>query len=403
MKKILIWRLFILVLVLPVALGLMVNCSEDSDDGAGPGDGYKNPPAVLMGTWHLFGLIDVLTNSTFDASIIGMSVNMRMEDGVCRYTTYIDLDVDDTGIIRWRTVDDVEYMSVESDSLESDSTMETPEMEVVSYNNHLINMIGLFEDELNEDYMMHWLMAKGPGFYGMVAESGMLSPPIGGAMVTLEDNDGELASVSTDEYGIYSFPDIEPGEYTVIASNDGFETQSHIDVAQETDPCVYNFFLWPVHGEEFRLVLSWGENPQDLDCHLYTPEIEESTYHVYWNFRGDEETPPYATLDTNVTEGSGPETVTIYDVFDGTYVYFVYNYSEIPELAGSGATVRVYNETGQLYELVVPQPEAGEEGYLFWDVLRIVDGSIIIHNDIVAGNPGAGLYSIDNHEEVIPK
>ncbi len=531
------------------------------------GGSYSTPPAIIMGTWHLFGLIDVQSQSAFDAVGSGMSVHLEMEGDVCRYTSYVNLEVDDTGTIRWRTQNDIEYMEIESDSVATDTTMEILLLEVVSYDSHLFNMIGEFEEELDDGVLMHWLMAKGPGIYGMVAESGILTPPIEDALIILEDSDQEFASVNTDEYGVYSFPDIEPGEYTVLTSDDDYEQQSQLLVSSETDPTMYNFFLTPVDdggggdpigtvygtvtdydtalpvagaliysetgqntqtdnngeysflvnsgnrqfvvsamgyqtyvttvdviaetstqadfvltqgttgtgtiegmvtdsqtgyglenvlvqvgglsvytdsfgeytltdidagynvvsvtlegyypqtneiivpegetvvlnftmspellGSELRFVLSWGAEPRDLDSHLKTPEIEGSFYHVYFGNSGIQEYPPYATLDTDDTDGFGPETITLYDVFTGTYHYYIHKWSGVGDLAGCGAIVRVYDETGQIYELTAPQPQAGEEGYEYWDVLQIVNESIILTNDIVELEPGPEYLNID--------
>jgi len=573
MKKELGWRLFILVLVLPVALGLMINCSEESDDSTGPGDGeYTNPPASIMGTWHLFGLIEVQTGNAFDGTEANLSVYMRMVDDICRYTSYENLEAVDNGTVHWTTQDNVEYMIIESDSMETDTTMQEMEFEVVSHDDHLINMIGVFEDDLDEDIVTHWLMANGGGFYGFVAESGMLSPPIEGATVTLEDMDGEFVTVDTDEYGVYSFPDYQSGDFYLLASYTDFETQSRTVMGNDTEPVMQNFYLIPsdgggggedplgtvygtvtdystgspilgaviycetgqytvtdsngeytldvysgtrdfvvsaagyqtfvttvdviaessteasfeltagvagvgtlegyvtdsqtgyglesvlvqmddysvytdsygyysfmdvdagyhvvsvvltgyytqineiivpagetvqlnftmspeLTGGELRLVLSWGAEPHDLDSHLLVPvEGQEYPDHVYFGDRGYSDQPPYAQLDVDDVSGYGPETITIFSLYPGTYYYYIYKYSGEGDIAGCGAVVRVYDETGQIYELNVPQPQVGEEGYRYWDVLQIVDGSIVITNDILIAAPGPEFYNFDDQQ-----
>ena len=66
-----------------------------------------------------------------------------------------------------------------------------------------------------------------------------------------------------------------------------------------------------------RLTLTWGENPRDLDSHLWTPSIEGSPYHVYFGSKGSENSRPYAQLDVDDVSSYGPENITIKRLFNG--------------------------------------------------------------------------------------
>ncbi len=70
---------------------------------------------------------------------------------------------------------------------------------------------------------------------------------------------------------------------------------------------------------QMRFVINWGADPRDLDSHLNTPEIEGNTHHIYYSNPGSATTAPYAALDHDYTQGYGPETMTIYNFFSGTY------------------------------------------------------------------------------------
>ena len=145
----------------------------------------------------------------------------------------------------------------------------------------------------------------------------------------------------------------------------------------------YNFSMTPalaVHG--IRFVVNWGATPLDLDAHLKTPAIGGLDYHVsYVNPYPNHEypaDPPYASLDHDVTEGYGPETVTIYHPQTGTYRFFVHNYKEeqgnTGELAGCGAVCQVYVNDGVNDNLVktyiVPTSGTGD----YWNICT-VDGA----------------------------
>ena len=92
-----------------------------------------------------------------------------------------------------------------------------------------------------------------------------------------------------------------------------------------------------------RFVLNWGANPYDLDSHLLTPYTNSfffsGPHHVYFANRGSTNSPPFANLDVDVTFGFGPETITITSFTNGTYDYYIYNFSQDAPIAGSGATV----------------------------------------------------------------
>ena len=75
---------------------------------------------------------------------------------------------------------------------------------------------------------------------------------------------------------------------------------------------------------EIRMVLNWGENPHDLDSHLKTPQINGQEYHIMYSNRGSSESIPFVTLDVDDTNGYGPETITIKQAYDGTYLYYIY-------------------------------------------------------------------------------
>lgn len=71
----------------------------------------------------------------------------------------------------------------------------------------------------------------------------------------------------------------------------------------------------PVKSGQLRIVLTWGETPRDLDSHLDTP----SGCHLFY---GRKQCRGEASLDTDVTDSFGPETINIAKLMPGVYKYF---------------------------------------------------------------------------------
>lgn len=104
------------------------------------------------------------------------------------------------------------------------------------------------------------------------------------------------------------------------------------------------------------ITLTWGSTPEDLDSHLEIPASGgNSSGHVYWSYKGSSSGYPYAILDTDDTNGYGPEVVTIFRKLEGTYTYFVHNFDgeSYGPIAQSSAKVQLI-AAGNLYNFNVP-------------------------------------------------
>jgi len=112
----------------------------------------------------------------------------------------------------------------------------------------------------------------------------------------------------------------------------------------------------------FSVKLEWGELPSDLDSHLLIPatwDPDNTTYELYFGNEGSLSSDPYTELDTDDTDSFGPEIISGFRFYQGTYTYFVHNWSgqDAHPLVDSGAVVtleiagqshvyRVANATG---------------------------------------------------------
>jgi len=154
-------------------------------------------------------------------------------------------------------------------------------------------------------------------------------------------------STGTSSDGSYSFNGIPPGTYGIVATKLGYypSVQVNATVISEATTTDVNLVLSSIltSTDEYRIILTWGENPRDLDSYLWIPNGE---YCCYYNKNVSD-----ANLDVDDVSSYGPETITT-----------------------SGAKVEVYNDSGKIrtYE-VNPNASCGEVGW-YWNVFEL-DGS----------------------------
>jgi hypothetical protein len=255
----------------------------------------------------------------------------------------------------------------------------------------------------------HSIVVEYDGFFGLprtasapviftldpgASASGMVSDasgglPISGASVKAIRDGNTLATESTDASGNYAFPELPPGVYTFEAMASGFLRSSQDNVQLVVDQNTeVNFSLSTLLSfGEVRLVLTWGEQPEDLDAHLWLPP--ETPFQVSFGRKGSLDTCPFAELDTDDTSSFGPETFTISERFEGTYQYAVFNFSDSPELTDSQAQVQVFDPSGLLTTFNVPTDGAGR----WWNVLTIdgATGAITEINELSDADPSPYL------------
>jgi uncharacterized protein YfaP (DUF2135 family) len=120
--------------------------------------------------------------------------------------------------------------------------------------------------------------------------------------------------------------DIAPGEYTVKGNVEGF-TPGEIQVKViEGKIAEADLFLSPQFEENeiARIILTWGDQPRDLDAYLVNME---EAIQINWAQRVMKRgTAVEAELDVDARYGKGPETITIYKGAKGTYKFHVILY-----------------------------------------------------------------------------
>ncbi len=112
---------------------------------------------------------------------------------------------------------------------------------------------------------------------------------------------------------------------TIISTASGYSdyTNNHVIVLANQDNILDIAMNGTIAAGQMRFVLTWDDNPSDLDSHMETPPIDGTAYHVYYSSKGDSTGPPYIRLDVDDVTGYGPETITVYDMVDGTYYYYI--------------------------------------------------------------------------------
>jgi len=205
---------------------------------------------------------------------------------------------------------------------------------------------------------------------GRVVNENMVA--VKGARVTFRSfrsNGGYVTSgeTSTPENGTFRVPVDANADIEFWAEKSGVESAHRFEHACEHngEMSVGDLVLGlGGGGSVIGITLTWGDEPRDLDSHLTVP-ISGGWEHLYYSHRSGSG----ASLDTDDTDGYGPEIFTIEDIQDGVYRYSVHQYSGSGSFPTSGARVSVVGG-GVSYRLFTP-PASGAQGDD--DVWRVFD------------------------------
>ena len=205
--------------------------------------------------------------------------------------------------------------------------------------------------------------------------------PLSGVNVLAIDYMKDSQIEITDETGIFIFP-VEIGEYTIGFSKEGFiGTTSKIRMGADETPREVIAALSP-EIKEFRIVLTWGSRPRDLDAHLSGPDPDGGDFHIW--YRNKYPIGGKDFLDRDDTDKYGPETITIYKPAVGNYYYSVYDYTNKEKkrskyLSRSNAEVKVYGQNKLLASFEVPVNMKGN----CWHVFEINESHEIVPINVV--------------------
>lgn len=213
----------------------------------------------------------------------------------------------------------------------------------------------------------------------------------------------EFTGTSADD-GLLALTGVFTGEARCTAAAAGVTIPMNLTIGATTTGTVVA--TPPPTVGSFRVVLTWGEDPRDLDSHLTGPIAGGSDrFHVYYADQSYED----HNLDVDDVTSFGPETITIVPAgVNGMYRYSVHNYTDrtSPSTAGgriadSGATVRLYDADG-LIRTYTPPPATGANGGTNANTWRVFDLTINGSNvSIVGAEPnGLGYFLADSPDDM---
>jgi len=188
-----------------------------------------------------------------------------------------------------------------------------------------------------------------------------------------------VATAISSATGAYTFSALAAGTYTVTASKTGFANTSITVTVSGGATTTANPVLMSavLPAGQTRIVLSWGASPTDLDSHLVGPVSGAATgsqqFHVHFRTgrRGSMTASPFAQLNSDVTAGFGPETITVAQTFPGTYRYYAHDYTNRDNTVstalsgGSNAVVQVFQGANEVARFNVPVTGAGDLWHVF--------------------------------------
>ncbi|MDD2723236.1 MAG: tetratricopeptide repeat protein [Methylovulum sp.] len=188
---------------------------------------------------------------------------------------------------------------------------------------------------------------------------------IAGASVTLQKNGEQSVTAATNAQGQVNLNSafVNDPSALLIVKKPGYS-----DLVVKCPCAGMTYAVSPVmkNLDGMRIVLNWGQKPEDLDSHIVYPNN-----HVYFsNMTGTD-----ALLDVDDTTSYGPETITIDRKHDGErYVYAVHNFTDGSEpdstrLSASHAKVFVYVGQTLVKTYYVPKNQTGN----LWTVFAVTE------------------------------
>ena len=211
-----------------------------------------------------------------------------------------------------------------------------------------------------------------------IVTNALTGQPLAGATVQVI---GTATTTTTGNGGRFALSGVPGGGQILRVSASGFVTTTRtVNVVAGTNPDVAIALVPVSSSDAIRIVLTWGEQPRDLDAHLSGPNRTSGRFHVFFRNRQAPAASPYAILDRDDTSSFGPETITISrdpttgNFVAGEYRYWVHNFSNVPEFNVSNAHVTIVRGNDQLAEFDVSDA-SGDPALDIWRVANLTVGT----------------------------
>ena len=228
----------------------------------------------------------------------------------------------------------------------------------------------------------------------VIVTNALTGEPIPGATVTVS---GKTEVSQSD--GRVSLTGLPGGNVQISVSAQGFLPQTSTVSLSCGSVTSVGISLLPANNVgtargDIRIILTWGEKPEDLDSHLTGPRADNPSvrFHIYYdnsNNCGESPCDPGipAWLDVDDTDSYGPETITITKVngrfVPGRYRYSVHHYSGESNIPHSLATVKIFigNRLVRTYTPPASGLNVGEDwAWVVCDIMIDNQGNISIRD-----------------------
>lgn len=195
-------------------------------------------------------------------------------------------------------------------------------------------------------------------------------------------NGDVITTTTTDAEGNYKV-ELNLGNYSLLAIKDGYVSSVVNIIVLPGETGNQNGSISPVlSGSDYRIVLTWGEDPRDMDSHVVGKTTSGNEFHVYYAHKsvsdGDTE---ICNLDVDDRYSYGPETITLHANNIEPYYYYVYHYAGSGTVATSNAKVEVYQGERLISTYSVPANQECDTNW-YWNVFAIRNGNIIVNNTL---------------------
>ncbi|OHD70883.1 MAG: hypothetical protein A2W19_08075 [Spirochaetes bacterium RBG_16_49_21] len=233
--------------------------------------------------------------------------------------------------------------------------------------------------------------------------------------------------------GTFTTNSFSPGSYTLVFSKTGYFNLTIDNVIVDGnvgDTTNSRYAMCEILTEpHVRVVVQWGNAPNDLDLHVVGPTNNANTgdsrwdgnpidrFHVYWSNHkswnentglylrdGDQSgTSSTTSLVQDDTNDYGPEAINLFGYGDGydngIYTFTVHNYSSTDWYASTTtATMRVFDSQGLVMQLSLP---TGAGNLDFWQAIKInIQGQSRSQRTITVENTFANFSSPNNKSEL---
>ena len=185
---------------------------------------------------------------------------------------------------------------------------------------------------------------------------------------------GEVLTTEQAPAGVFSI-ELDPGEYTVEFSSEGYETQFYdLYIAEGDASFKVDIHLNPKRGKGIRFEVEWAETQYDTFIHMKGYGADGKWYE--YNYGMDNEY--MGDGERGERNGVKYETATIFDD-KGTYEFHVHGKISKQDVINAKTVVKIY-EDGSSVPTVVSVPDTFSGSY--WIVCKVKNGRITDINGV---------------------